>query len=321
MASRKRAKKPETRQLSVMVIRRIKDMMSLASSVEAYKRRLATAFAKRYARRLHEGEELPDYHLVLDLAVRDAAAALDHLVRLDDAADQVKNRRSGLRKERNCLVRDQLHPQAVAIRGAIDLAFGRKLGTLVHGMSGRTRRKPASLERQVRLAVHLLSSPDLEPPRRKNPRAVVDRAGWSRQLKELHQQLVSLQNEISACGAEHTGLVDQRQTAMAEFDAAYGDALRHVTTAFAMARFDARAIAHLKPYDRRRRLSQRAKKKRQARAAAAAAAAEIGRVDSAGREKVPEQTSEEAESAAGGARATISKTVARWLEKRRVFGT
>ncbi len=315
MASRKRAEKRQTRKLSVMVIRRIKDMMALASSVEAYKRKLTAAFTKRYASRLREGEELPDYLLVLDLAVRDAEAALDHLVRLDDAADRVDNRRTRRRDERNSLVRDQLYPQTVAVRGAIDLAFGRELGALVHGMTGRTRRKPASLERQVRIAVSLLSSPSLEPPPPpKNPRAVVDRAGWSRQLRPLHQRLVELEEEISLGGAEHTGLVDQRKAAMREFDAAYGDALRHVTTGFAMARFNPRAIRHLKPYYRRRRLSRRAARKREARAAQAASAAEVGQV---AEESVPE----EAESRAGRTRVALSKTVAKWLEKRRVFGT
>ncbi len=316
MASRKRQRsKRKTKTLSVMVIRRIKDMMSLVSSVEAYRGKLAAALGKRYAPRLLEGEALPDLILLLDLAVRDAQAALDRLIRLDNDADRVDTHLGLLRKDRDRLVREELHPRAVAVRGAIDLAFGRKLGALVHGMSGRTRRRPASLARQVRIAIHLLSDPSLEPPPpKKNPHASVDRAGWSRQLEPLYRQLVELEKEIGSHGAEHTALVVDRRNAMGDFDAAYGDALSLIATAFAIARFDLRAIRNLKSYDRRRRLSREAAKKRQARATEAASATEVERAGE------PEQEEQEAPPARG-ARAKIPKRVAKWLEKRRLFGS
>ncbi len=315
MGSRKRKRAKKTKTLSVMVIRRIKDMMELAASVEAYRGKLAVALGERYAPGLLEGEALPDVGLLLDLAVRDAQAALDRLVRMDVDSDRVDTRLGLLRADRDRLVHEDLHPRAVAVRGAIDLAFGKKQGALVHGMSGRTRRHPASLERQVRIAIHLLGDPSLEPPPpKKNPHALVDRAGWSRQLKPLQQKLVKLEKEISRRGAEHTSLVDRRKAAMGDFDAAYGDALRLVTATFAVARFDQRAIRHLKSYQQRRRLSREAAKRRQARAAEAAAATEVERAGE------PEEEEEE-ETPDRGARAKIPKNVAKWLKKRRIFGT
>ncbi len=319
MASRKRKrkKKPKRKKLSVMVMHRIKDMMELTSSVKSYKRKLAAAVGDRYSPRLREGEALPDFCLALELAVRDAQAALDHLVNLDDQADDADVELIHLRDDRHRLVSEELHPRAVAVRGAIDLAFGKEQGRWIHGMVGRTRRKPARLKRQVRIAMIRLGNAKRELPAPKNPYAVVDRQGWSRQLKPLHQELVKLEKEIGLRAKGLEGLIVMRKRAMGEFDAAYSDALRFVVAAFNMARFDPRSIKNLKPYYLRRRLSKKARQKRESRAAEAASAAAPAEIAAAAAETAPETV----RPLAAETRAALSKTVAKWLEKRRMFAT
>ncbi len=316
MASRKRkkSKKPKGRKLSTMVMHRIKDMMELTSSVKVYKQNLAAAVGKRYSPRLREGEALPDYVLVLDLAVRDAQAALDHLVKLDDDADDAEVDLIYLRADRDHLAKEELHPRAVVVRGAIDAAFGKQRGRSVHGMVGRTRRRPARLERQVRIAVNRLGNPKRELPPTKNPFSFVDRQGWHRQLKPLHRKLVTLEKKILQHAKELEGLIVFRKRAMSEFDATYGDALRLVVAAFGMARFDRRDIKNIKPYYQRRRLSAKARKRREARAERAAASA-------ASAEAAEEAAPETFRPLAAETRAALSKTVSRWLEKRRMFAS
>ncbi len=190
----RRQRKP--RKLSAMVIHRIKDTMALASSVEAHKARLAAAIRERYSPRLRPGEELPDYVLALELTVRDVQAALQELIRLDDAVDFASAKYKNLRREQDLLVRDEVYPHTVSVRGSIDLAFGRSMGAWVHGMKGRTRRGASPLRSQLERMVRLLTAPDLELPPPKSPRAVVDRDVWIRQVQPLCRKLVELNSEV-----------------------------------------------------------------------------------------------------------------------------
>ncbi len=328
MASRKprRAKQPKGRihrrgrkgkKLSVMVMHRIEDMAEITASVEYYKRKLAAAAGERYTPRLREGEALPDYALALDLAVRDAQAALDRLVELDDQADDADVDLLLMRSERDCLIAEELHPRAVAVRGAIDGAFGKERGRSIHGMAGRTRRRPALLARQVRILLGRLGRPEGELPEPKNRFAVVDPQGWRRLLQPSLQRLVKLEKKISLRAKELEGHQVFRKRAMREFDAAYADALRFVAAAFAMARLGSEAIKDLKPYYLRRRLSAEARKKREARAAQAAESAAAA----SAREVAGEADAEEIRPLAKETRAALSKTVAKWLEKRQLVGS
>lgn len=307
--SRRTAKRKNFR-LSVMVIHRIEDTMVLAASVEAYKKLLAAAVDQRYSPKLRAGEELPSFVLSLELTVRDAQVALDRLVDLDEAVDDTATELESLRQDRSDLVAGELHPRAVAVRGAIELAFGKQQGRLLHGLEGRTRRKPAALQVQVRRMVRrLIGRSELPTPA--NPHAFVDRDGWIRQLEPLYRQLVTLNRRIGYRAAALSSLVAQRKISMRSFDADYRDALRFVKAVFAMARFDARALKNLKPYYQRRLLSQRARKRRETRAAQASEPADVAT------EAAPEETEPPSRETA---RVTVSKTVAKWLETRRIAG-
>lgn len=305
-AKKRRTKKRKGRRLSVMVIHRCEDSMELWLSVESYKGRLAAAIRERYAPRLRPGEELPDYVLALELTVRDVQAALAHLIRLDDGLAVAAAQYGTLRREQDRLVREELYPRAVSVRGAIDLAFGREMGAWLHGMKGRTRRRASALRIQLQPTVARLTDPELELPPPRNPHAHVDRKGWVRKLKAPYKKLVKLDGEVVR-RRDHLlpGLVADKNAAIKAFDAAYGDALRVVTAAFAAARFDARLIENLRPSYQRRRLARQAEQKRQARAAKAAAATPKA-------VKPPPGESE---------RLPVPASIAEWLEEHRLFGT
>ncbi len=288
-----------------MVLHRTKDAMELVSSIRAHKGRLAAAVAERYASRLREGESLPDYALQLELAGRDVKAALKRLIELDDQVDDAEVERDLLRLERNALAVEELYPRAVAVRGEIDLAFGREEGRHFHGMRGKTRRRAPLLLEQLRpLVIRLKNRKRL--PVRANPHARVDRHRWIRMLMPHYRKLTQLNSEVERL-RDHVvpGLILHKSAAMRAFDDAYGDALRLVTATYRLARLDPRLIQRLKPYYRRRRLSRQAKNKRQARAVAEARAA-AAKPRPAGREN---------------ARVAVSKTVMQWLDKHRLFGT
>lgn len=307
-SGRRRAKNLYGQKLSLMVLNRTRDAMELVSSIKAAKPHLAEALAERYAPNLREGEELPDYGLALELAVRDVMSTLALLLELDDQVAFAAADRKNLGHERQRLVDEEVYARVVAVRGAIDLAFDQVTARYLHGLRGRTERKPPGLERQLRRTLFRLTDSSLSWPPARNPHAAVDRAGWIRQLEPLYRELKKLNDAFG--GSEHRlgGLVTEKKKAMAAFDVAYADGLRYVRSSYKLAGFDDRILKNLKPYHQRRRLSERARKARQARAAAAEGA--VQPAPEASRPAAKENT-----------RVAIPKAVARWLRQNRLFGT
>ncbi len=299
---RKRKKKTSGLYLSTMVIHRITDTMDLVSSIKVYREKLSARLAERYAPGLRPGEEVPDYALVLDLAVRDVRAAVQRLSDLDDEVAFARTDQVCRVEERARLVREQLYPRAVAVRSEIDLAFGRPQASWFHGMKGRTRRTGPSLEVQLRLAVRRLANLERPLPAPKNRYAVVDRDRWLRQLQPPYQELVALNRKIAAAKPVIVGLTLDKNAAMAAFDLSYRDALNLATATFTAAGLTGTPIKHIKPYYQRRRLSAQARKKRQARAAAA----------------VPDQAATQAAPPAKDSdRVAVPIPMAEWLENNR----
>ncbi len=303
---RKRKKKTSGLYLSAMVVHRIEDAMSLVSSIDSYRERFAVRFDERYSRHLRPGETLPDHGLILELAVREMRAHLDLLSELDDQVAFARTDQVHLGMERTELVREELYPRTVAVRGEIDLAFGRQQGRLVHGMEGRTRRTAPALEAQLRRAVRRLADPERELPPPKNRHAVVDRRRWLRQLQPLYRELAALSKQLHLGEHAVPALTAEKNAAMAAFDLSYRDALSLAKSAFVAAGVGA-LIKNLKPYYQRRRLAAKARKKRQARAAAAG---------------VPDQAVEKAEPPARDTdRVAVPVSIAEWLEdNRRLVG-
>ncbi|MCP5111326.1 MAG: hypothetical protein GY953_10880, partial [bacterium] len=143
-------------QYSKAFIERTRDTSALRSSVEVYKERVAAGLGERLAPELAEGEVMPDFGLSLELVARSVESALERLrvaetEYLDRAQDRVVTRR-----ESDKLARRELHPRVVAVRRLIESQCGRNEGRQVHGMRGRTLRKPGRLHAQMQHLVWAL---------------------------------------------------------------------------------------------------------------------------------------------------------------------
>ncbi len=244
--------------------------MELVSSVQSYRDKFATGLAKRYLPNLLPGETAPDYGLAIELAVRDVRVAVDRLSELDDQVAYARTDQVSRSKERLKLVREELYPRTVAVRGEIDLALGRDQGMGLHGMRGRTRRSPPALQRQLKYALARLADPERKTPALKHRQAFVDRDRWLQQLQPLYLELETLSRAIERGRAEVPALTSEKNAAMAAYDLSYRDALALVKAAFTAAGLTGTLITNLKPYYQRRRMAAQARRKRQARAAASA---------------------------------------------------
>ncbi len=308
MPKRRRQRRPpgviRERTLSVMVLHRTKDTMELVASVEANKASVAAAMAKKDEPLLLAGEDLPDWELMLTLTGRGVEAALGRLIEHDDTVDDAEIAHELLQLERKRLVREELYPRTVAVRSAIDLAFGREEGYHLHGMKGRIPRNMQPLERNLKLALNRLTNTKRTLPPKKNPYSVVDREGWVEQLRKPAHKLARLNRKLDEGEAVLGSLHIFKQMAMDAFDVVYGNALRTLGAAYRAAGFNAKMVRGLRAYYERRRLSLRARQRRTSRAAAVEQASRAA--GSPPREKT--------------ARVVVPKTVVRWLEKARIYG-
>ncbi len=302
----KQRQRLKSSKLSLMVLHRIEDTMELVSSIESYRPRLESVFEKRYAPLLDEGEAPPDQGLALELLAREVKAKLARLMDLDDKVCFGTIEHEALRRKRKRLIDDVLYPLAVAVRGSIELAFGRDAGRLLHGMESRTEHQAEALENQLRRTLLGLKARfcDLAIP--ETSLAPFDSVGWIRKLESSCRDLTQLNREFRRSESALANLLTQKHEAMEAFDATYGDALSYLRAVFKMVGLDARALKNIKPYYQRRRLSKRARQARESRAAAE-------KTDGESPFKKPRSTTQEV------ARVAVPKVVARWLEQTRLF--
>ncbi|MCP3963924.1 MAG: hypothetical protein GY719_39310 [bacterium] len=263
---RKRRRKRRRDAVSRMLTHRQKDMLELVASIRSYKGRVAEALRESLAPGLREGETLPDHEISLELIGRSVERAFDRLMKLDDEYDETKNQLTATRREVKRLVRKELYPQAVSVRRAIDSAFGKPRGALIHTFTGRTPRVPDRLTTHVQRALTRLRDPKRELPATRLPGELVDREGWIRRLDKPLRELVDAKKLRGRLESEVESLHLWRQRTMNEFDTEFAEALAHVESTFRLAGLGDQLIKNLRPYYRRRRLRKRARQKRAARA-------------------------------------------------------
>ncbi len=272
-------KHPRTRAartvLSEMVTRRARDTAALLASIRVHKRGAAAVLDQRFAPALRAGEALPDHALTLELTGRSVQLAFDRLDALDDRHFLTKANRAHLARELDRLGRQQLYPEAVAVRRQIDAAFGRQAGSDLHTFVGKTPRTPSRLQKHVERAVSRLGNPHRELPVKIVDGEPVDRQGWQRRLETPLRKLAAVDVDLSRAKAELNSVSGRRQQAMEHFDAVYREAFRLVEATFLMAGISKKMTKSLRSTAERRRLARWAKKKRQARAASAAGNAEL----------------------------------------------
>ncbi|MCP3964180.1 MAG: hypothetical protein GY719_40640 [bacterium] len=278
-----------------MVIHRIEDTKALLSSIDVLKASIEEKLAERFEPRLRPGETLPDYGLALDLAGRDVQAALDRLVDLDDELFLKTVEREGLQQSREEILKEEVYPRLVNVRGAIDRAYERRGARLIHRMEGRTPRKPTDIEHVVENLLRVLGDPDATMPLRKASAPRDQREEWLRLLAEPHELARSMGKEQKKCEGVIARLGIFRRRAMDDFDQVYAQILRYVKAKLVLTGESTESLRHLRPHYQRRKMARQARQKREARAETRSAAAE------------PERGKQ--------VREAVRSTVAKWLGK------
>ncbi len=251
---------------SKRVLRRIKAAGELRGAIEFFKARAATGFRLRFAADLREGEVVPDQTLALELAGRSVTWAVGELTQADNDYCGQSVRRKHLNEACIGLAREQIYPELVDVRRAIDAKFGREEGRSFHEMEGRTRRKPARLFPQLEFLVRMLKDPGQELPAPRRPGVRVDRQGWLAQLEPGYLKLKAMLERLEKEEKRENQLRDERDYELDAFDAVYSEALAFVRSVFCLAGISEREIWHLLPNVQRRRLRGKARQEREARA-------------------------------------------------------
>ncbi len=251
---------------SARVLRRIKAAGQLRGSIKSAKARAAAGFRQRFSAELLEGEEVPDLTLALELAGRSVARAIELLVEADNDYCGQSMRRKHLNQACTEVARWEVYPELVDVRRAIDIAFGREEGRRLHGMKGKTRRKPERLFPQLQGLVRELGSPLLELPKPKRPSSRVDIEGWLRQLEPGYLKLEAMREQLKAEERREHKLREGRDYELECFDIIYGEALAFVRSVFRLGGLSDRETWHLLPDVQRRQLRGKARQEREARA-------------------------------------------------------
>lgn len=325
----RRPKKPKKRpKFSEMVFQREEDAAALISAFEVYEKSIVEGLERRHRPLLREGEILPDYGLSLDLTAREVRGAIGLLVDLDQEHSAHKAELEGLRHARNELVKRELHPCAVTVRGSIDSLLGREAGSEFHGMRGKTPRKLPRLAVAVKGLAQSLEHVQADPPEAGRPGLGSVRELWLDLLRAARKQLAGNTQRLRRAKARDEHLRLDKTTAMKEFDVVYSQALRKLEAMMIEARVDAGLIKSLRSRSQRRRMRKRARQKRAARAAAKAAAPAATESSSEAAEEAAREAdeavdppvlpvAEPGEEAAERGGEAVRSTVARWLGKGR----
>ncbi len=171
---------------------RIKAAGRLQGSIVKFKARAAAGFSLRFADELRDGETVPDQTLALELAGRTVMRAIEELTEADDVYCGQGTDRKKLNGACLDVARWEIYPELVDVRRAIDTTFGREEGQRLHGMQGKTGRKPGRLYPQLQHLVRTLEDPRLELPAPRRPEAVIDVEGWRSRLKPGYLKLTSM---------------------------------------------------------------------------------------------------------------------------------
>ncbi len=250
---------------SKMVRQRIGDTRALLSAIEVFGPQVAAGLGNRLTSELTDGEALPDFGLSLALVGRSVNSTLDRLRKAEWQCIESGSKSAKARRSSERLARHEVYPRAVSVRRLIDSRLGKEEGRRVHGMVGKTLRKPRRLYFQLQ---HLVRSLDRSEELPTPLLAGLEANGetWLREIEPGYRRLTKLLAELETCELREQGARDEKTAAMSEFDATYREALRMVQAACALSGHGDRLTNRLRSYATRRLLSRRARQQRQARA-------------------------------------------------------
>ncbi len=245
---------------------RARDADALKSSIRVFKARVAEGLGKRLTPELAEGEALPDFGLSLELTGRSVKSALECL----RAAEQHYMHQAALcasvRRASDELARREVYPRVVSVRQLIEAQFGKEQGRQVHGMAGKTLRKPGRLHGQLTHLVWALDDGIGELPASLLENVTANRQAWLREIKPGYERLTELLTEIVQLEVREQGAQIEKNAAMKAFDDTYGEARRLLEASFVFAGLGSQWTRWLRSNVHRRLLAREARRKREARA-------------------------------------------------------
>ena len=249
-----------------MIIQRSDDTDALLSSINVFQARVSEGLVKRLAPELIEGERLPDFRLSLDLVGRSTRSALEHLRTAEKHYLEVRIECTAMRRKSERVARHDVYPRVVSVRRMIESQFGREAGREVHGMVGKTLRKPRRLYGQLMLLIWALEDGKGELTKPLHDGKEIDHRAWLREVRPGYDQLTELLDQLTHLEYLEKYALDAKHQAMKAFDVAYGESLRLVQATYAFAGYGTSLNKRLRSYLKRRMLSRRAREQRQARA-------------------------------------------------------
>lgn len=249
---------------SKRLVHRIRAAESLLGAIQHHKEEIAAGIREKLGPHLGDGETLPDQILLLELAGRSVKAALAALRKADERYCWNVQDRWGVSKECTRVAREEVYPELVDVRRAMDGRFGRQSAYLVHGMKGDTSRQAADQHPILQRLVRTLRAGPL--PRPLQPDAPDERQTWLSQLEPGYRRLDGLLKELVAL--EH-GEFRHRHNRDFEadcFDMVYDQALSYLRGALKVSGGDEEDVWHLLPEIQRRQLRRKARQEKEARA-------------------------------------------------------
>ncbi len=251
---------------SKMFSQRSRDAEALLSSIHVFKDDVAAGLGKRLAPELAEGETLPDFGLSLELVGRSVESALEHLRVAERRYLELGTRCTKVRRQTEKLARREVYPRVVSVRRLIESQFGREEGRRVHGMAGKTLRKPWRLHGQLQYLVWALEDGSGELPAPLLKSVAAKREVWLSEVKPGFERLTELLDDLVQLQVREQSAQVEKNQAMKAFDDAYGEARRLVEANFVFAGLGSRLTRWLRSQVHRRLLAREARRKREARA-------------------------------------------------------
>ena len=246
---------------------RAADAEALKSSIKVFKERVTEGLSERLTPELAEGEALPDFGLSLELVGRSVESALERLRLAELDYLELGVRCAMVRRKSDQLARQEVYPRVVSVRRLIEGQFGKEDGRRIHGMAGKTRRKPRRLHGQLMYLVWALGSASRgELPEPLFKCVTAKREEWLREIKPGYEQLTELLDELVQLEVGEQSAQIDKNAAMQAFDDAYGEARRLVEANFIFAGLGNRLTRWLRSNVHRRLLIREARRKREARA-------------------------------------------------------
>ena len=252
---------------SRMIRDRLSDGRTLCGSIRALSADVDRRVQERLAPHLGAGESMPDHALALELVARSLEQAMERLRAAEGEYCRQGTRCVRPRRECERFSRQELYPEVVKVRRALDMLFGKADGVAIHCMQGPTRRKARRLEPQVQLMVLGLKDqlPKMALPGMGD--LTSDRDKWLRMVEPGLEKLEELLHELQLLEHGQNAALERKQEELAAYDAVYGEALGYVEGVYGLAGMGDRLVRHLRSYFQRRRLSREARRERKARAA------------------------------------------------------